>query len=177
MLFYSNEDLKYHHTEPNTQCSLRAESEFQAIASGTSAASKYWCPPFPKVRKHKKLPCVLGGVQKSWNPGKEIQEVSVEPTINTAMGSTEPSTAPNGILHTSIKELSDHTTKHWAELLAELSCLCHQSTECHFLQQVTLENRISHAKLDEVTADVCSCPAGGVTQLSITHSLAPDQPG
>lgn len=75
----------------------------------------------------------------------------MEPTINTAMESTEPSTAPNGILHTSIKELSDHTTKHWAELLAELSCLCHQSTECHFLQQVTLKNRISHTKLDEVT--------------------------
>lgn len=116
------------HTEPHIQQSLRAESEFQAIGSGTSAASEYWFPLSPKARKHKKLLCVLGGVQKRWKPGKEIQEVAMKPTVNITMGITAPSTAPSGILHTSksIKELSDHTTKHWTKLLADLSCLCHQ---------------------------------------------------
>lgn len=127
MLFYSNEDLKYHHsqsTTPSTASDLNLSSKLLALAY--ICCFICWCPPFPKVRKHKKLLCVSGGVQKSWNPGKEIQEVSVEPTINIAMGSTEPSTAPSGILHMSIKELSDHTTKHWAKLLADLSCLCQQ---------------------------------------------------
>lgn len=79
--------------------------------------------------------------------------MSVEPTVNIAMGSTEPPTAPSGILHISIKELSDHTTKHWAKPLADLPYLCHQ--------HASHQNAI----------------AGGITQLSITHSLALHQPG
>lgn len=46
--------------------------------------------------------------------------MSVNSTNNITMGITEPSTAPNGILHMSIKELRDHTTKHWAKLLASV---------------------------------------------------------
>lgn len=83
-----------------------------------------------------------------------MHEVSVEPTVSIAMGSTEPSTAPNEILHMSIKELSDHTTKHWAKLLADFSCLCHQRAgqqNAIFCSRSHLKNRISHANLDEVT--------------------------
>lgn len=86
MLFYSNHDLKYH----QTQQSLRAESELQAIVSGTSAASEYWFPLSPKARQHKKLLCVLGGVQKRWKPGKEIQGVAMKPSVNITMESLNP---------------------------------------------------------------------------------------
>lgn len=78
----------------------------------------------------------------------------MEPTVHIAMGSTEPSTAPNGIPHMSIKELSDHTTKHWAKLLADLSCPCHQRAaqqNAIFCSRSHCKNRISHANLDEVT--------------------------
>lgn len=70
------------------------------------------------------------------------------------MGITELCTAPNGILHTSIKELRDHTTKHGAKLLADLSCLCHQCASHQnaiFCSKSHQKIRISHANLDEVT--------------------------
>lgn len=66
MLYYSNTSSIITHRAPHP-AQLRAESEFQAIGSGTSAASKYWCPPFPKARKHEILLCGFGGAQESWN--------------------------------------------------------------------------------------------------------------
>lgn len=177
------------HTEPNTQHSLRAESEFQAIGCGISAASEYWFPLFPKSRKHKKLLCVLGGVQKRWNLGKEIQKVSVNPTNNITMGITEPSTAPNGILHMSIKELRDHTTKHWAKLLASvLWCGPAAYPACVTSVPVTRMPFSAAGHIEKSgflmptwmrwhAADIYSFPARGITELSIAHSLALHQPG
>lgn len=123
MLFYSDEHLEYRHRQSPTS----------STASERNPSSKLLAHVLLQntgahlfLKQESTRNCVLGGVQKSWNPGKEIQEVSVEPTVNIAMGSTEPPRAPSGILHMSIKELSDHTTKHWAKLLADLPYLHHQ---------------------------------------------------
>lgn len=171
MLFHCNEDLKYSHR-------LGAQSKFQAICSGTSAASKYWCPSFPKARKHKKLLCVLGGVQKSWNPGKEIQEVSVSvlwwealnpqqfPMVSYTWASKSSVTTPQNIGQNCRQTYPAYCT---SMPVTKMPCFATDHIEKPgFLMPTWMR---LHA------ADISSFPAGGITQLSITHSLALHQPG
>lgn len=142
--------LEYHHTQsptPSTASELNSSSKLLALPH--LLLQNTGVHLFLEQESTRNSCVVLGGVQKSWNPGKEIQEVSVEPTVNIVMGSTEPSTALSGILHMSIKELSGHTTKHGAKLLADFSCPCHQNAiSC---SRSHWKTRIPHASLDEGT--------------------------
>lgn len=87
-------------------------------------------------------PCVLGGVQKSWNPGKEFRKWLWSWPLILWWEALNPQQLPTGsYTWASKREWPHHKTldKTAGRLILPMPPVC-QSLKCHFLQQVTLKN-------------------------------------
>lgn len=170
------------HTEPHTQQSLRAESEFQAIGSGTSAASEYWFPLSPKARKHKKLLCVLvskrGGIwvrrfrKWLWSQPSISQWESLN-TLQLPAGSYTHQRASESWVPTP----QNTGQNYWQTYPACVTSVPVTRMTFSAAGHIEKPGFLMPAWMRLHAADTYSFPAGGITQPSITHSLALRQPG
>lgn len=125
-------------------------------------------------------PCVLGGVQKSWNPGKEFRKWLWSWPLILWWEALNPQQLPMGSY--------TWASKRWVTTPQNTGQNCWQTYPAYATSVPVTEMPFSaaghiekHGSLMPTlmrlhTADISSFPAGEITQLSITHSLALHQP-